>query len=197
MQPDLFKHMDSSKLTAGVDEAGRGPLAGPVIAAAVILDPDKGIDNLADSKLLSARQRARLAVEIRSKSICWGIGRAEVEEIDSLNILQASLLAMKRAVKSMKISPVLVLVDGNRCPDLDCDTRAIVRGDRLVSAISAASILAKVYRDEEMVNMDIAYPGYGFASHKGYPTRQHLQALSEKGLCPIHRKTFKPVRQFL
>lgn len=184
-------------LTAGVDEAGRGPLAGPVVAAAVILDPEKQIAGLGDSKALSGKQRNRLAVEIRRRAVSWSIGRAETWEIDELNILNASLLAMQRAVAGLDVMPRLVLIDGNRSPELDCNCRAIVKGDQTVPCISAASILAKVCRDEEMIDMDRLYPGYGFASHKGYPTRQHIQALAEKGLCAIHRKTFGPVRRCL
>lgn len=184
-------------LTAGVDEAGRGPLAGPVVAAAVILDPEQDIAGLKDSKRLPEHERNRLAEEIRRRSISWSIGRAEIGEIDELNILNASLLAMQRAVAGLEVSPGLVLIDGNRCPELACDSRAIVRGDQTVASISAASILAKVSRDEEMIDMDRLYPGYGFARHKGYPTRQHIQALAEKGLCAIHRKTFAPVRRYL
>lgn len=184
-------------LTAGVDEAGRGPLAGPVIAAAVILDAGVEITGLKDSKQLTEIARNRLAGEIRSKSISWGIGRAEAEEIDEINILQASLLAMRRAVDALEIYPELALIDGNRCPQLKCRARSIVKGDRTVASISAASILAKVSRDAEMINMECLYPGYGFARHKGYPTRQHLQALAEKGLCAIHRRSFGPVKQYL
>lgn len=184
-------------VTAGVDEAGRGPLAGPVIAAAVILDPGREISGLRDSKQLSEARRCRLAEEIRLKSSCWGIGRAETDEIDELNILQASLLAMRRAIESLDIPPELALIDGNRCPQLACRAEAIVKGDTKVPSISAASILAKVYRDAEMVNMDTLYPGYGFARHKGYPTAQHLQALAAKGVCAIHRRTFAPVKRYL
>jgi len=184
-------------LIAGVDEAGRGPLAGPVIAAAVILDSNVDIRGLKDSKQLSENARNRLAEEIRHKSISWGVGRAEVEEIDEINILQASLLAMRRAVDALDIPPELVLIDGNRCPILPYQARSIIKGDQTVPSISAASILAKVSRDSEMVNMDCLYPGYGFARHKGYPTRQHLQALADIGLCAIHRRSFGPVKQYL
>lgn len=187
----------SAGFIAGVDEAGRGPLAGPVIAAAVILDPAREVAGLRDSKQLSEAARNRLAEEIRAKAKSWAIGRAEIEEIDELNILYASLLAMRRAVEALTVSPDLALVDGNRCPDLNCETRAIVKGDQTVPAISAASILAKVSRDMEMMDMDKLYPGYGFAQHKGYPTRQHLQALAEKGLCAIHRRSYGPVKQYL
>ena len=184
-------------LIAGGDEAGRGPLAGPVIAAAVILGNGVEIDGLRDSKQLTENARNRLAEEIQRRSVSWGVGRAEAEEIDAINILQASLLAMRRAVAALHITPELVLIDGNRCPELPYQARSIVKGDQTVPAISAASILAKVSRDTEMVDMDYLYPGYGFARHKGYPTRQHLQALAEKGLCAIHRRTFGPVKQYL
>jgi ribonuclease HII len=184
-------------ITAGVDEAGRGPLAGPVIAAAVILPLDHEISGLRDSKQIPAPGRTRLAEEIRRRALCFGIGRAEIEEIDALNILRATLLAMQRAVAAMAIAPQLVLVDGDHCPQLPCRARAIVRGDQTVPAISAASILAKVSRDLEMTAMDSLYPGYGFAQHKGYPTRQHLQALAVHGVCAIHRRSFAPVRRYL
>jgi ribonuclease HII len=184
-------------LTAGVDEAGRGPLAGPVVAGAVILDPACAIEGLADSKLLSADTRSRLAREIRAHALAWALGRVDNADIDRLNILNASLLAMQRAVEALSISPGCVLVDGNRCPRLVCDVRAIVGGDRLIPAISAASILAKVARDTEMIELDEVYPGYGFAQHKGYPTRQHLEALDRLGACAIHRRSFAPVQRLL
>jgi ribonuclease HII len=180
---------------AGVDEAGRGPLAGPVIAGAVILDPARPIDGLDDSKRLSPRQRERLAREIREHALSWAIGRAEVEEIDRINILQASLLAMRRAVECLAVRPALALVDGNRCPALGCDARAVVGGDRCVAAISAASILAKVVRDREMIELDRRFPGYGFARHKGYPTKAHIALLQTLGASPVHRRSFAPVRQ--
>lgn len=183
--------------TAGVDEVGRGPLAGPVVAAAVILDPARPIQGLADSKVLSEARRNNLAAEIMDRAIAWSIGRAEIEEIDHINILQASLLAMRRAV--LDLSPVaeFALIDGNRCPILPCPAQAIIKGDATVPAISAASILAKVTRDREMTAMDELYPGYGFAAHKGYPTRAHLAALAELGITPIHRRSFGPVRKYL
>ena len=183
--------------TAGVDEAGRGPLAGPVIAAAVILPEGHGLDGLADSKQLSESRREALAAEIRRVAIAWAIGRAEVDEIDRLNILQASLLAMRRAVDGLTERPALALIDGNRCPELDCPAEAIVKGDARVPAISAASILAKVTRDQEMFTLDVRYPQYQFARHKGYPTRAHLQALAEHGVSPVHRRSFGPVRRML
>ena len=182
---------------AGVDEVGRGPLAGPVVAAAVILHPDRPITGLADSKKLSEKRREQLAHEIRDKALCWALGRAEVEEIDRLNILHASLLAMKRAVEALTTRPGHALIDGNRCPDLPCSAEAIVGGDGSEPAISAASILAKVSRDREMVLLDQQYPGYGLAKHKGYPTKLHVAALQELGVSPIHRRSFGPVKRLL
>ena len=182
---------------AGVDEVGRGPLAGPVVAAAVILDPDQPIHGLRDSKKLTERRREILAEEIRRKARAWSLGRAEVHEIDDINILQASLLAMQRAVAGLSLAPELVLVDGNRCPTLDYPSRAIVKGDSLVPAISAASIIAKVSRDREMVGLDAEYPGYGLARHKGYPSKAHLEALRTLGVTPIHRRSYAPVRRLL
>ncbi len=182
---------------AGVDEVGRGPLAGPVVAAAVILDPERPIEGLADSKKLSEKRREAMDLVIREQALAWSLGRAEVEEIDRINILQASLLAMQRAVESLSISPDHALVDGNRCPDLECTVEAIVGGDSSEQAISAASIIAKVSRDREMVQLDLQYPGYGLAKHKGYPTKFHLQALQELGVTDIHRRTFGPVKRLL
>jgi ribonuclease HII len=182
---------------AGVDEAGRGPLAGAVVAAAVILDPGCELPGLNDSKLLSAQSRAELDGLIRAGCIAFGIGRAEVEEIDGLNILQATLLAMQRAVTALAVAPAQVLVDGNRCPRLPVPVRAVVGGDRSVAAISAASILAKHSRDQEMIALDAVYPGYGFAQHKGYGTAEHLAALRELGPTPVHRRSFRPVRELL
>jgi ribonuclease HII len=179
---------------AGVDEAGRGPLAGPVFAAAVILNEKKIILGLADSKQLSAAKREYLAKQIQQDASAWAVGRAEVEEIDRLNIFQASLLAMQRAVFSLTQIPRFVLVDGKHCPKLACPTQAIIKGDQKVAAISAASILAKVHRDAEMRLLDAQYPGYGFAQHKGYGTRQHLLALAALGPSAIHRRSFSPVR---
>lgn len=184
-------------LTAGVDEAGRGPLAGPVVAAAVILDPDRPVAGLADSKKLSATRRARLEREIQTNALAWALGRAEVVEIDQINILQASLLAMQRAVQALTVQPQRVLVDGNQCPPLRMAVEAIVKGDQLIDAISAASILAKEARDREMREWDRVYPVYDFAGHKGYPTRSHLIALRLHGACPIHRRSFAPVRRSL
>lgn len=186
------------QLVAGVDEVGRGPLAGPVVAAAVILDTAKPIQGLADSKALSEKARDKLDAIIREQALCWAIGRAEVAEIDEINILQASLLAMRRAVLALNPQPEHALIDGNRCPPLlPCSADAIVKGDQSVAAISAASILAKVHRDREMCEMDTQYPGYGFARHKGYPTRVHLEALRKQGITPIHRRSFGPVKNLL
>lgn len=185
--------MPDALLIAGVDEAGRGPLAGPVVAAAVILDPARPIVGLADSKKLSAARRERLAVAIRAKSLAWALGRAEVAEIDRLNILQASLLAMQRAVAALNVVPAKVLVDGNRCPPLACPCEAIVKGDATVPVIGAASILAKVARDAELRRLHDHYPHYNFAQHKGYPTASHLEALRRHGPCPEHRRSFAPV----
>jgi ribonuclease HII len=184
-------------MAAGVDEAGRGPLAGPVFAAAVILDPACPIPGIANSKAINAAQRERLEVEIRLHAAAWGVGRAEVEEIDRLNILQASLLAMRRAVAALALRPSRILVDGNRCPEADCPAFAVVDGDEKVVAIAAASILAKVARDREMVAIDARHPGYGFAQHKGYATREHLAALRRLGASPVHRLSFAPVRALL
>lgn len=179
---------------AGVDEVGRGPLAGPVVSAVVILDPKKPIKGLADSKLLTPKKREALFEEITKKAIAWAVGRGEVKEIDQLNILQATLLSMRRAVAACSVKPACVLVDGNCCPALDCPTEAIVGGDKIVPSISAASIVAKVLRDREMIAMDQQYPGYGFAQNKGYGTAMHLEALQRLGPCRIHRMSFEPVR---
>ena len=183
--------------TAGVDEVGRGPLAGPVVAAAVILDPARPVPGLADSKVLSEARREALSELIMERAIAWSIGRAEIEEIDDINILQASLLAMRRAVLALSPTAEFALIDGNRCPQLPCPAQAIIKGDATVPAISAASILAKVSRDREMLAMEAIYPGYGFAAHKGYPTKAHLAALAERGITPIHRRSFGPVRKYL
>lgn len=180
---------------AGIDEAGRGPLAGPVIAAAVILDPARPIAGLADSKTLSPSARVVLEQQIRAKALSFALGRAEVEEIDTLNILNASLLAMRRAVLALSIQPALAQVDGTHCPWLPCPVEAIVRGDSTIACISAASILAKVARDREMHELDRLYPGYGLARHKGYPTRAHHEALIRLGVSPVHRRSFAPVRR--
>ncbi len=189
--------MEQTILIAGVDEVGRGPLAGPVVAAAVILDPENPIEGLADSKKLTEKRREALVVEIKEKALAWSVARAEVEEIDRINILQASLLAMKRAVETLSHSPELALIDGNHCPDLDCRMEAIIKGDSKEPAISAASILAKVARDTEMAEMEQVYPGYGFAKHKGYPTKQHREAILKLGITPIHRRSYAPVQKML
>ena len=181
-------------LRCGVDEAGRGPLAGAVYAAAVILDPLRPIAGLADSKLLSARRREKLFEEIRDNALAWAVASASVTEIDTLNILRASLLAMRRAVENLKVAPEEVCVDGLYVPEVKFQCRAIVGGDRLIAEISAASILAKVSRDAEMVSWDAHFPGYGFARHKGYATADHLAALKRLGPCAIHRRSFAPVR---
>jgi ribonuclease HII len=188
---------DTPGLVAGVDEAGRGPLAGPVVAAAVILDDLHPIEGLADSKKLSAARREKLYDEIRAKALCCSIAEASVEEIDQLNILQATLLAMRRAVEGLRLRPAKVLVDGNRLPVLDVLAEAIVKGDATVPAISAASILAKVHRDRWCAEYDRDFPQYGFAAHKGYGTVEHLAALRLHGACPQHRKTFAPVTEVL
>jgi ribonuclease HII len=185
------------QLVAGVDEVGRGPLAGPVVAAAVILHPQRPIEGLADSKKLSEKKRESLNLIIREKAYCWSLGRAEVEEIDQINILQASLLAMQRAVEGLSIAPQHALVDGNRLPQLSCSAEAIIGGDSSVAEISAASIIAKVARDQEMVELDAQYPGYGLAQHKGYPTKLHLSGLETLGVSPIHRRSFGPVKRLL
>ena len=184
-------------LVAGVDEVGRGPLAGDVVAAAVILDPDKTIDGLNDSKKLSEKKREQLYEEITEKALVWAVGRASPAEIDQINILQASLVAMQRAINVLATQPRHVLVDGNRCPDLTMPATAIVKGDSLVTVISAASIIAKVTRDRELVALDAEYPDYGFARHKGYPTKEHMAALLQNGPCPAHRKSYAPVKKFL
>jgi ribonuclease HII len=184
-------------LVAGVDEAGRGPLAGPVVAAAVILDELRPIRGLADSKLLSPRRREKLFDEIRAKALCVSVAEASVEEIDRLNILQATLLAMRRAVEGLRLVPQSVLVDGNRLPVLKVPTEAIVKGDATVPAISAASIIAKVQRDRLCAELHALWPGYGFDGHKGYPTPEHLDALRRLGACPAHRRSYAPVRDVI
>lgn len=181
-------------LIAGVDEVGRGPLVGDVVTAAVILDPNKPIAGLADSKKLSEKKREALALLIEQNALCWAIGRASPQEIDELNILQATMLAMTRAVQALTIQPAHVLVDGNRCPKWSYSSEAIVKGDGLIAEISAASIIAKVARDKEMLALDQSYPQYGFAQHKGYPTPFHLSKLAELGPLPQYRMSFKPVQ---
>ena len=177
-------------IIAGIDEAGRGPLAGPVVAAAVILDPRHPIEGLADSKKLSEKKRESLAALIKKYALAYGIAQVDHQTIDQINILQASLLAMQRAVEQLAITPTLALIDGNHCPTLSCATQAIIRGDATVPAISAASILAKVARDQLMLDLDKHYPLYGFAQHKGYPTKLHRLAIQQHGPCAIHRLSF-------
>ena len=184
-------------LICGVDEAGRGPLAGPVSAAAVILDPNHPVAGLADSKKISGRQRDRLAAVIRERALAWSVAYADVAEIDRLNILQAALLAMRRAVLSLPVRPKQVLVDGLYCPSTGITSRAIVKGDSKIAEISAASILAKTARDTLMIELHEKYPQYGFADHKGYPTAAHLAALREHGVSAVHRKSFRPVRELI
>ncbi|MGC2166458.1 MAG: ribonuclease HII [Gallionella sp.] len=184
-------------LVCGVDEAGRGPLAGPVSAAAVILDPYNPIEGLKDSKKLTERNRARLSIVIRERALAWAVAFADVEEIDKLNILQATLLAMQRAVLLLPIEPHQVLVDGLYCPETGLPSEAIVKGDSKIAAISAASILAKTARDATMQELHEKYPRYGFSVHKGYPTRAHISALREFGVSPVHRKSFRPVSELL
>jgi ribonuclease HII len=191
----LFDH--AGELICGVDEAGRGPLAGPVFAAAVILDPARPIEGLRDSKKLTAARRESLAGRIKAEALAWSISQCSAAEIDALNILQASLLAMRRAVETLSIAPTLALIDGNRCPRMPVRSEAIVGGDDLVPAISAASILAKTARDAELLRLHQAYPQYGFDQHKGYPTALHLERLRQHGVSPIHRQSYAPVRALL
>ena len=186
-----------ANLIAGVDEVGRGPLVGAVVTAAVILDPANPIQGLMDSKKLTEKKRNALYDEIKEKALCWAIGRAEPEEIDKLNILWATMKAMERAVAGLSITPDMVLVDGNRCPNLPMASQAVIKGDSLVQEISAASILAKVTRDREMEQLDKLYPDYGFAKHKGYPTAFHMVKLASLGATPYHRKSFAPVKRAL
>ncbi|MCW8845589.1 MAG: ribonuclease HII [Gammaproteobacteria bacterium] len=201
MRPNLLE-LRMDRLVAGVDEAGRGPLAGPVVAAAVILDPRAPIQGLADSKKLSEARRRSLFPLVQARALAWGIAWADAHEIDTLNILQATMLAMRRCLLGLAVIPTHILVDGNRCPSLagtrlDCTMEAIIGGDALVPEISAASILAKVARDAMMGKLDRVYPGYGFEGHKGYPTAVHRQRLLEVGACPVHRRSFAPVAAVL
>jgi ribonuclease HII len=199
MQSDLFTAnlVGDNILIAGVDEVGRGPLAGDVVTAAVILDPNQPISGLNDSKKLSEKKRQALFIEIQQKALCWSVGRASVAEIDQLNILQATMLAMLRAVEALSIQPNKVLVDGNKTPDWQYDSEAIVKGDGKIAEISAASIIAKVTRDRELIELDRRHPEYGFAGHKGYPTKQHLQAIADHGVLVEHRRSFGPVQRAL
>ncbi len=184
-------------IIAGVDEVGRGPLAGPVVSAAVILDSQQPIAGLADSKKLTALRRAELFVEITTKAIAWGIGRCDPEEIDKHNILNATMISMQRAIFELDVSPDKVLIDGNRCPDVPMEAEAIIKGDQKIPAISAASIIAKHTRDTEMIKLHESYPHYGFDSHKGYPTMKHREMLQLHGPCSHHRRSFRPVRECL
>jgi ribonuclease HII len=197
LMDDLFQVSYKGIDIAGVDEVGRGPLAGDVVTAAVILDPSNPVEGLRDSKKLSESRREELAIIIREKAIAWSIARASVAEIDELNILQASLLAMKRAVEALTPQPGYVLVDGNRLPQWSYPSEPVVKGDDRVPAIAAASILAKVQRDNELVALEQRYPGYGFAAHKGYPTAAHLHALQSLGVTPVHRRSYAPVRRII
>ncbi len=196
--PPILDWADRGQYVAGVDEVGRGPLAGPVVAAAVILDPNRPIEGLMDSKKISEKRREVLAEEIKEKALAWAISRVDVDEIDRINILQASLKAMTIAVSELKQQPDFVMIDGNRIPaDLDIKAEAVVKGDDRVTCISAASIIAKVARDHEMIEMESIYPGYGLAKHKGYPTKVHIEALQKLGVTEIHRRTFGPVKKVL
>jgi len=197
MIDDIDIDLKNYHLIAGADEAGRGPLVGAVVAAAVILDEDHPITGLNDSKKLSEKKREQLALEIKQHAKAWSVSSVEPSKIDEINILQASLLAMKQAIESLSIEPDFALIDGNKLPELSCNAEAIVKGDARVSAIAAASILAKVERDNQMQALHIEYPQYEFNRHKGYPTKLHMELLKEHGPCPEHRKTFAPVRRLL
>jgi ribonuclease HII len=194
---DLDIDLSAYRFIAGFDEAGRGPLVGPVVAAAVILDPQRPIDGLRDSKKLTEKKREALAEQIRLRALAWSVVSVSAEDIDRINILQASLLAMQRAGEALSIRPDIALVDGNHCPSMACRVEAIVKGDSRVAAISAASILAKVDRDRQMLALHAEYPQYGFDRHKGYPTRVHMELLQAHGPCPFHRKSFGPVKKLL
>ncbi|EJC7185385.1 ribonuclease HII [Vibrio parahaemolyticus] len=192
-----FEYPQGYQLIAGVDEVGRGPLVGDVVTAAVILDPNNPIEGLNDSKKLSEKKRLALLPEIKEKALAWAVGRCSPEEIDELNILQATMVAMQRAIAGLKVQPDLALIDGNRCPELPMDSHAVVKGDLRVAEISAASIIAKVVRDQEMEELDKQYPQFGFAKHKGYPTKAHFEAIEQHGVISEHRKSFKPVKKAL
>ncbi len=192
-----FEYPQGYQLIAGVDEVGRGPLVGDVVTAAVILDPNNPIEGLNDSKKLSEKTRLALLPEIKEKALAWAVGRCSPEEIDELNILQATMVAMQRAIAGLKVQPDLALIDGNRCPELPMDSQAVVKGDLRVAEISAASIIAKVVRDQEMEELDKQYPQFGFAKHKGYPTKAHFEAIEQHGVISEHRKSFKPVKKAL
>ncbi|WP_051118184.1 ribonuclease HII [Vibrio campbellii] len=192
-----FEYPQGYQLVAGVDEVGRGPLVGDVVTAAVILDPNNPIEGLNDSKKLSEKKRLALLPEIKEKALAWAVGRCSPEEIDELNILQATMVAMQRAIAGLKVQPDLALIDGNRCPELPMGSQAVVKGDLRVAEISAASIIAKVVRDQEMEELDKQYPQFGFAKHKGYPTKAHFEAIEQHGVISEHRKSFKPVKKAL
>ncbi|WP_191117574.1 ribonuclease HII [Vibrio campbellii] len=192
-----FEYPQGYQLVAGVDEVGRGPLVGDVVTAAVILDPNNPIEGLNDSKKLSEKKRLALLPEIKEKALAWAVGRCSPEEIDELNILQATMVAMQRAIAGLKVQPDFALIDGNRCPELPMDSQAVVKGDLRVAEISAASIIAKVVRDQEMEELDKQYPQFGFAKHKGYPTKAHFEAIEQHGVISEHRKSFKPVKKAL
>ncbi|QRG83584.1 ribonuclease HII [Vibrio diabolicus] len=192
-----FEYLQGYQLVAGVDEVGRGPLVGDVVTAAVILDPNNPIEGLNDSKKLTEKKRMALLPEIKEKALAWAVGRCSPEEIDQLNILQATMVAMQRAVAGLQVQPDLVLIDGNRCPELTMDAQAVVKGDLRVAEISAASIIAKVVRDQEMEELDKLHPQFGFAKHKGYPTKAHFEAIEQHGVISEHRKSFKPVKKAL
>jgi len=196
--PPILDWADRGRFVAGVDEVGRGPLAGPVVAAAVILDPNKPIDGLIDSKKISEKRREILAEEIKEKALAWAIARVDVDIIDEINILQASLRAMAISVYDLAQQPDFVMIDGNKIPsEINIQAEAVVKGDDRVPCISAASIIAKVARDQEMIEMDAVYPGYGLAKHKGYPTKVHMEALQQLGVTNIHRRSFGPVKKVL
>jgi len=192
-----YEYPQGFNLIAGVDEVGRGPLVGDVVTAAVILDPNNPIEGLTDSKKLSEKKRLALFPEIQEKALAWSVGRCSPEEIDQLNILHATMLAMQRAIAGLKVQPDLALIDGNRVPELPMQGEAVVKGDLRVAEISAASIIAKVVRDQEMEELDAEYPQFGFAKHKGYPTKAHFEAIEKHGVIEQHRKSFKPVKRAL
>ena len=192
-----FEYPQGYQLIAGVDEVGRGPLVGDVVTAAVILDPNNPIEGLNDSKKLSEKKRLALLPEIKQKALAWSVGRCSPEEIDQLNILQATMVAMQRAIEGLNVTPDFVLIDGNRCPQLPMQSQAVVKGDLRVAEISAASIIAKVVRDQEMEELDKQHPEFGFAKHKGYPTKAHFEAIEQHGVIDQHRKSFKPVKRAL
>ena len=194
---DIEIDLTPYRYIAGADEAGRGPLVGTVVAGAVILDKNNPIEGLNDSKKLSAKKREQLSAEIKQKALAWSVVSVDADEIDRINILQASLLAMKRAIESLSTAPDIALIDGNKCPQLSCRVEAIVKGDSRVAAISAASILAKVERDRQMFELHEQYPQYEFDRHKGYPTKVHMELLKKHGPCPEHRKSFSPVKKLL